>query len=260
MTAPLVFVNYGVPEDYEKLDRLGISVKGAIVIAQVRWILARHQAEGGGRARRGRLPDLFRTAETMDTRDGDVFPQGRCATRMECSAVASMDMPHLSRRSAHSRHRGDAGCEAAVASKRRRRITKIPVLPISYGDAQPLLAALKGPMAPAAWRGACRSRITSGPGPAKVHLKLEFNWDLKPLYNVIAKIPGSTDPDEWIIRGNHHDAWVNGAEDPVSGRAPLARRGARAGSCSSRDGSRSAPSFMRVGWRRAEAARVNRVG
>jgi N-acetylated-alpha-linked acidic dipeptidase len=105
--------------------------------------------------------------------------------------------------------------------KEAKSITKIPVLPISYGDAQPLLAALKGPMAPEEWRGALPIPYHVGPGPAKVHLKVEFNWDLKPVNDVIAKIPGSVAPDEWIIRGNHHDAWVNGAEDPVSGQAPL---------------------------------------
>ncbi len=75
-------------------------------------------------------------------------------------------------------------------------------------------------MAPEAWRGALPIPYRLGAGPAKVHLKVAFNWDTKPLYNVIAKIPGSTFPDEWIVRGNHHDAWVNGANDPVSGMAP----------------------------------------
>jgi N-acetylated-alpha-linked acidic dipeptidase len=105
--------------------------------------------------------------------------------------------------------------------KEAKSITKIPVLPISYGDAQPLLAALKGPMAPDEWRGTLPIPYHIGPGPAKVHLKVEFNWDLKPVNDVIAKIPGSVAPDEWIIRGNHHDGWVNGAEDPISGQAPL---------------------------------------
>src|ERR1039457_1103646 len=105
--------------------------------------------------------------------------------------------------------------------KEAKSLTKIPVLPISYGDAQPLLAALKGPMAPDEWRGSLPIPYHVGPGPARVHLKVQFNWDTKPVNDVIAKIPGSVAPDEWIIRGNHHDAWVNGAEDPVSGQAPL---------------------------------------
>src|SRR5438067_174442 len=100
-------------------------------------------------------------------------------------------------------------------------MTKIPVLPLSHGDAQPLLAALTGPVAPDGWRGALPFTYHIGPGPARVHLKLAFNFDLKPIYDVIARIPGSTFPDEWVVRGNHHDAWVNGAADPVSGTAPL---------------------------------------
>src|SRR4029077_13993246 len=93
-------------------------------------------------------------------------------------------------------------------------IMKIPVLPISYGDARPLLAALEGPVAPEAWRGALPVTYRVGPGPAKVHLKLAFDWKLVPAHDVVAAIPGSVWPDEWVVRGNHHDAWVNGAEDP----------------------------------------------
>lgn len=107
-----------------------------------------------------------------------------------------------------------------IALKDAETIMKIPVLPISYGDAQPLLAALKGPVAPAGWRGGLPITYRIGPGPARVHLKVTFNWDLKPLYDVIARVRGSAFPDEWIVRGNHHDAWVNGAEDPISGLVP----------------------------------------
>ena len=116
-------------------------------------------------------------------------------------------------------------------------LTKIPVLPISYGDAQPLLAALKGPVAPAAWRGALPITYHLGPGPAKVHLKLAFNWDIKPLYDVIARIPGSSEADEWIIRGNHHDAWVNGADDPISGAVALLEE------------ARALGTLLRQGWK-----------
>jgi N-acetylated-alpha-linked acidic dipeptidase len=99
-------------------------------------------------------------------------------------------------------------------------ITKIPVLPISYGDAQPLLEAMTGPVTPESWRGGLPITYRLGPGAAQVHLKVSASWDTKPVYDVIAKIPGSTWPDQWVIRGNHHDAWVNGASDPVSGMAP----------------------------------------
>jgi N-acetylated-alpha-linked acidic dipeptidase len=114
------------------------------------------------------------------------------------------------------------GIGAVAGAKRLDRkdvqtITKIPVLPISYGDARPLLAALGGPMAPEGWRGALGQTYRIGPGPAKVHLKVASNWDIRRLYDVIVRIPGGQYPDEWVIRGNHHDAWVNGAQDPISG-------------------------------------------
>jgi N-acetylated-alpha-linked acidic dipeptidase len=100
-------------------------------------------------------------------------------------------------------------------------ITKIPVLPISYEDAQPLLEALEGPVAPASWRGGLPITYHIGPGPAKVRLKLAFDWKLVPAHNVIATMKGTDFPDQWVMRGNHHDAWVHGANDPVSGMVAL---------------------------------------
>jgi N-acetylated-alpha-linked acidic dipeptidase len=118
------------------------------------------------------------------------------------------------------------GVGATPDAKRLRRedaetITKIPVLPISYGDAEPMLRALGGPMAPVEWRGGLALPYHVGAGPTKVHLKVAFNWDIKPVNDVVFKIPGSTDPEIWIVRGNHHDAWVNGAEDPTAGQVAL---------------------------------------
>ena len=215
VTAPLVYVNYGRPSDYEELDRLGVSVKGAIVIARYgaswRGIKPKVAAEHGA------VGCLIYS----DPRDdgyfgGDVFPEGPMRARDGVQRGSVADMPV---------YPGDPltpGVGATPDAKRlaikdARTITRIPVLPISYGDAQPLLAALGGPLAPIAWRGALPITYHVGSGPATVHLKLAFNWDIKPLYDVIARLPGSTYPDEWIVRGNHHDAWVNGAGDPVSG-------------------------------------------
>ena len=220
VTGPLVFVNYGLPEDYEQLDRLGISVKGAIVIAKYyhswRGVKPKVAAEHGA------IGCLIYSEPQDDgyTRD-NVFPQGPMRNADGVQRGSVMDFA--------SSNPGDPLTPGYVASAERKRlsvqeaksITKIPVLPISYGDAQPLLAALQGPMAPDEWRGNLPIPYHVGPGRAKVHLKVEFNWDLKPVNDVIAKIPGSVAPDEWIIRGNHHDAWVNGAEDPASGQAPL---------------------------------------
>jgi N-acetylated-alpha-linked acidic dipeptidase len=219
VTAPLVYVNYGIPADYEELDRLGISVKGAIVIARYggSWRGIKPKVAG----EHGAVGCLIYS----DPRDdgyaqGDIFPIGPFRPSDGAQRGSVMDMPV---------YPGDPLTPGVGATKDAKRLplsevktlTTIPVMPISYGDAQPMLAALKGPMAPAAWRGALPITYHVGPGPAKVHLKLKFNWDTKPLYDVIVRIPGSQFPDEWIIRGNHHDAWVNGAEDPVSGTGPL---------------------------------------
>ena len=126
-------------------------------------------------------------------------------------------------------------------------ITKIPVLPISYADAEPLLQALQGPVAPDAWRGALPITYHIGPGPAKVRLKLEFEWKLQPAHNVIATLKGSKYPDQWVIRGNHHDAWVHGAADPVSGMVALMEE-ARAVGMLARKGQRPKRTLVYCGW------------
>lgn len=219
VAAPLVYVNYGVPEDYERLERLGVSVKGAIVIARYggswRGIKPKVAAEHGA------IGCLIYS----DPRDdgyfgGVVFPEGAMRPPEGVQRGSVMDMPL---------YQGDPLTPGVGATPNAKRlaikdapvITKIPVLPISYSDAQPLLAALKGPLAPQEWRGALPIPYHVGPGPAKVHLKVQSSWDIKTVYDVIAKIPGSLDPDQWIIRGNHHDAWVNGATDPISGQIAL---------------------------------------
>lgn len=214
-TAPLVYVNYGVPEDYEQLERMGVSVKGAIVIARYfhswRGIKPKVAAEHGAV---GCL--IYSDPHEDGFVQGDTFPNGAYRPKDGVQRGSVADMPI---------YPGDPLTPGVGATKDAKRleikdaatITKIPVLPISYGDAQPLLAALAGRVAPENWRGGLGITYHVGPGPAKVHLKVKSNWGLKPVYDVIAKIPGSTLPDEWVIRGNHHDAWVNGAEDPTSG-------------------------------------------
>src|SRR5215470_12307925 len=220
VTAPLVFVNYGLPEDYEKLERLGVSVKGAIVIAKYyhswRGVKPKVAAEQGA------IGCLIYSEPQDDgyTRDA-VFPQGPMRNPDGVQRGSVMDFASASPGDPLTPGVGATADAKRLALKDAKSLAKIPVLPISYGDAQPLLAALKGPMAPDEWRGSLPIPYHLGPGPTKVHLKLEFNWDIKPVNDVIVKVPGSIAPDEWIIRGNHHDAWVNGAEDPVSGTSPL---------------------------------------
>lgn len=245
VTAPLVYVNYGIPADYEELERLGISVKGCIVIARygASWrgikpkVAAEHGAVG-----------CIIYSDPIDDgyHEGEVYPKGpyRSADGVQRGSV--MDMPT---------HPGDPltpGIGATANAKRLKReevkvFTAIPVLPISYGDAQPLLDALEGPVAPENWRGALPITYHIGPGPAKVHLKVQFNWDIKPIYNVIATISGSVYPDEWIIRGNHRDAWVNGAEDPTSGMVALMEE-ARAFSVLIKQGWRPKRTLVYCAW------------
>ena len=219
VTAPLVYVNYGVPEDYEQLDRLGVSVKGAIVIARYggswRGIKPKVAAEHGA------IGCLIYSDPREDGYfAGEVFPQGPYRPKDGVQRGSVMDMPVYPGDPLTPGIGADANAKR-LAIKDAQTLTKIPVLPISYADAQPLLAALTGPVAPEAWRGALPITYRIGPGAARVHLKLEFNWDMKKIYDVVARIPGSPYPDEWIVRGNHHDAWVNGAEDPLAGAVAL---------------------------------------
>ena len=218
VTAPLVYVNDGSRDDYETLDRMGISVKGAIVIA--RYGEAWRGVKPKVAAERGAIGCIIYSDPRGDGFYEDLdYPNGgmRPKDGVQRGSVMDTDYP------------GDPLTPGVGSTKEAKRlnvneaktITKIPVLPISYEDAQPLLAALTGPVAPESWRGALPITYRIGPGPAKVHLKVASNWDIKPVRDVIAKLPGASTPEEWVIRGNHHDAWVNGANDPDSGMAAV---------------------------------------
>lgn len=215
----LVFVNYGIPKDYVELEKLGIDVKGKIVIAKYqgswRGIKPKLAAEKGAI---GCI--IYSDPQDDGYVRGDVYPKGAFKNKTGVQRGSVMDMPT---------YPGDVltpGYGATKDAKRLDRkdaptITKIPVLPISYEDAQPLLTALKGPVAPPSWKGGLPITYHIGPGPTKVRLKLEFDWQLKPAHNVIATLKGTDFPDQWVMRGNHHDAWVHGANDPVSGMVAL---------------------------------------
>ena len=218
VTAPLVYVNYGLPEDYETLDRLGVSVKGTIVIARYghswRGIKPKAAAEHGA------IGCLIYSDPREDGYfGGKVFPDGPWRPPDGAQRGSVLDMLY----------EGDPLTPGVGATKDAPRLrledvqnlTKIPVMPLSYADAEPLLRAIDGPMAPEDWRGALPFPYHIGPGPATVRLVMKSSWDLRAIYDVIATIPGSAFPEEWVIRGNHHDAWVNGAEDPSSGHAAL---------------------------------------
>jgi N-acetylated-alpha-linked acidic dipeptidase len=219
VTAALVYANYGMPDDYKELARRGIDVRGKIVITRY----------GGGW--RGLKPKLAQEHGAVgcliysDPHDdgyakGDVYPQGgwRPAQGVQRGSVADMQLypgdpltPGI----------GSTPDARRLAIKDAKTILKIPVLPISYADATPLLQSLTGPVAPSGWRGALPLTYHVGPGPAKAHLTVLSDWSQKPIYDVVATLKGSTAPDQWIVRGNHHDGWVFGAWDPLAGNVAL---------------------------------------
>ncbi|MFY0253296.1 transferrin receptor-like dimerization domain-containing protein [Chitinophaga sp. 30R24] len=217
--AGLIYVNYGLPEDYEYLDRAGISVKGKIVIAKY------------GRSWRGSKPKVAQEHGAVgciiysDPKDdgyynGDVYPQGAFKNEYGVQRGSVMDIV-IYPGDPLTPNKGATADAQRLNRLQAPNLLKIPVLPISYHDATPLLKALDGPVAPEDWRGALPFTYHIGGGKGTVHLKLLFDWQIRPCYNVIARLKGSEAPDEWVIRGNHHDAWVNGAADPVSGLAAL---------------------------------------
>jgi len=235
VSAQLVFVNYGLPEDYEKLAAMGVDVKGKIVIAKY------------GRSWRGIKPKVAYEHGAIgciiysDPRDdgysaGDVYPKGAFKNEYGVQRGSVMDLVI---------YPGDPLTPGTGATKDAKRldrkdaatILKIPVLPISYHDAQPLLAALDGPVATGEWSGSLPITYHVGPGKATVHLKMEFDWNIVPAYDVIATIKGSKYPDEWVMRGNHHDAWVNGASDPISGQSAML------------DEAKALGDLLKTGWR-----------
>lgn len=219
VTAQLVYVNYGTPEDYERLDEWGISVEGKIVIARY------------GRSWRGIKAKLAQTHGAVgcliysDPRDdgyyqGLTYPDGPFRPEHGVQRGSIMDMP-IYPGDPLSPGFGAKTDQPRLDIAEARTLVKIPVLPISYGDALPLLKHLRGRIAPEDWRGALPMTYHVGPGPSKARLKLALEWETRPLYNVLARIDGAVYPDQWIIHGNHHDAWNNGATDPTSGNVAL---------------------------------------
>jgi len=219
VTGELVYVNQGIPGDYEELERLGIDVEGKIVIARYggswRGIKPKVAAEHGAIA-----TILYSDPLDDGYYRGDTYPDGPFRREDGVQRGSVADMPLFP---------GDPLTPGVGATEDARRLPleeaptlmKIPVLPISHADALPLLRALSGPVAPESWRGALPLTYHVGPGPARVRVRLEFAWNLEPAYNVIARLPGSEFPDEWVMRGNHRDGWAMGAQDPISGHVAM---------------------------------------
>lgn len=245
VTAPLVYVNYGMPEDYEQLERMGISVKGAIALARygAGWrglkpkLAAEHGAVGCLIYSDPHEDGYFR---------GDVYPKGPYRPEQGAQRGSVKDAP-VAAGDPFTPFVGAKPGTAPLPMDSAHTLTRIPVLPISYGDATPLLKALEGPVAPANWRGALPLTYHIGPGPALVHLRAQFNWKPTPIYIVVAKLLGSDFPGEWILRGNHYDGWVNGAEDPLAGMVAELEE-ARALGLLARQGWRPRRTLVYLGW------------
>ena len=237
VTAELVFVNYGLPEDYDVLDSLGIDVRGKIVIAKYgrswRGIKPKVAAEHGAV---GAL--IYSDPGDDGYYQGDVYPDGPMRPWRGVQRGSVMDMPTYPGDPLTPGWAGERGSRKLPREQVTTLMT-IPVLPISYEDALPLLTNLRGPVAPQDWRGALPVTYHIGAGPARVRLALEFDWQVRPVYNVIARVPGAVWPDQWVIHGNHHDAWVNGAKDPISGMVALMEAG------------RGLGALLKTGWRPA---------
>lgn len=220
VTAGVVYANYGMPDDYVELARRGIDVRGKIVIARY------------GAGWRGLKPKLAQEHGAVgciiysDPADdgygaGDIYPKGGARPPFGVQRGSVQDM---------TTYPGDPLTPGIGATKNAKRLTretaatilKIPVLPMSYGDAQAVLGRLDGPLAPKKWIGQLPITYHIGGGDTvKLHLAVKSDWSLKPIYNVIATLHGSKYPDEWVVRGNHRDGWVMGASDPLSGQVAL---------------------------------------
>ncbi|MDT7933625.1 MAG: transferrin receptor-like dimerization domain-containing protein [Sphingomonadaceae bacterium] len=246
VTAPVVYVNYGMPDDYDALAARGIDVRGKIVLARY----------GGGW--RGLKPKLAQEHGAVgcliysDPADdgyavADVFPKGggRPETGIQRGSVVDMII-----------YPGDPttpGVGSVPGAKRLSRaeattILKIPALPISYRDATRIMAGLEGPVATGRARGALPTAYHWGGTEAvKLHLAVQSDWSLKPIYDVIATLKGRSRPDEWVVRGNHRDGWVFGANDPLTGHGAMLSEAKALGELAKR-GWRPARTIVYASW------------
>ena len=256
VTAEVVYVNYGIPSDYEVLDSLGISVEGKIVI--VRY----------GRSWRGIKPTLaaehgavgcliYSDPENDGFVKGDVIPKGKWRPEhgVQGGAVGNETGP--------GGYPGDPQTPMWPSKKGAKRIPldelttmqKIPVHPISYNDALPILRNLGGKVVPEDWQGGLNITYHLGPGPARVHMKLKFDWSIHPIVNVIGILRGSDEPEKIVMAGGHSDAWTFGGRDPISGAVSLLESARIIGTLA-REGNRPKRSIAIASWDAEEYALI----
>ncbi len=213
--ALVVYANYGDVEDFDKLRELGVEVRGKIALVRYgkifRGLKARNAEKAGAKG-----VIIYSDPADDGYAQGEVYPAG--PYRPE-DAIQRGSVQFL------SEGPGDPttpGWPSKAGGKRLRPeqaagIPRIPVTPLAYGEASKVLRALAGPVRPAGWQGGLPFPYHLGPGPARIHMKLEMDYAVRPIWNVIATLKGRERPDQWIVCGNHRDAWTYGAIDPNSG-------------------------------------------
>ena len=220
--AEVVYANYGTPEDFEKLEKLKIDVRGRIVLVRygqnfrgVKAFIAQEHGAAG--------VIIYSDPYDDGWRRGDKYPDGpwRPDTAVQRGSIGYMfefpgdpttpgvaSLPSLPE-------------SQRVSPEKSAQLPKIPVTPLSYHDASPILQHLGGPDSPREWQGALPFTYHVGPGPVRVKMHLKQDYQFRTLWDVIGRVPGSAFPGEWIVAGNHRDAWVYGAVDPNSGTAAM---------------------------------------
>ncbi|MCC6992896.1 MAG: M28 family metallopeptidase [Acidobacteria bacterium] len=221
VTAPVVYANAGNPADYDELRRQGIDPKGKIVIVRYSNPYSYRGFKALTAEREGAAAMIVYSDPKEDGYgQGAVYPKGPWgpASHLQRGGIAyDYIVP------------GDPLTPGWASVDGARRIPvseavsvpKIMALPMSHQDIQPILAALGGPMAPAAWKGGLPIDYRLGGADARLHVRIDMQTDVQPNYVVEGRITGSERPDEWVVLGNHHDAWVFGGVDPSSGTATM---------------------------------------
>jgi len=243
--AEVVYVNYGIPEDYEILDSLGISVEGKIVLARYgrswRGIKPKVAAEHGAVA-----CILYSDPADDGFTRGDVMPEGKWRPEHGAQRGSVMDMPTYPGDPQTPGRPSKPGVERDPLEE-VPTLQTIPVLPVSWGDALPVLRNLDGPVAPESWRGGLPTTYHVGPGASRVRMSLSHDWSVRPIVNVIGVLEGSEEPDRVVMAGGHRDAWTFGGRDPISGAVSLLES-ARAIAALAADGHRPRRSIAIASW------------
>ena len=220
--ADVIYANYGTPDDFDKLAKMNIDVHGKIVLVRygqnfrgVKVFIAQERGAAG----------VIIYSDPFDDgwRRGDKYPVGpwRPDTGVQRGSVGYMfEFP------GDPTTPGIASVPSLPESKRiapeqSAQMPKIPVTPLSYHDAWPILQNLGGPDSPREWQGSLPFTYHVGPGPVRVKMHLKQDYQFRPLWDVIGRVRGGDSPDEWVVAGNHRDAWVYGAVDPNSGTAAM---------------------------------------